>query len=288
VVAIEAAVALLQVYAWDSGLGYLRQQTGTSGGVRTAGLGTMGHPYLLSFYLTVGSAILLASFKDFSHRWIVAVTVALATFAAASTYGRTGAVAIILVGGTYLVGALANRSRLRAIKSSLVLGPFALGVVANSEPWLIAARQTTSGGSLDRATSGRIELIDASLDMIARRPFFGYGLRQWMTGLADVRDAPLTITRVHNVPLLAGAEMGVAALITLLTLYAVLFYRSIRTSIGAVAIFLSALPALMLDKMTLDFATMMVIAVLWVASLDYHWRQKQAERVTTAVAPEPT
>ncbi len=271
VIAIEAVVSILQVYAWDTGLRALWQLSASSGVSRTAGLGTMWGPYQLSLYLTVGSAILLASFEQFTHRWMVTVTVALAAFAVATTYGRTGAVAIVLVGGTYLVGAIVKRSRLQAIKSALMLGPFALGVAINSSPWTEALGRTTGSGSLDQATSGRLELIDASLDMIASRPLFGYGFRQWMTGIADVRDTTLTTTPVHNVPLLAGAEMGLAALATLLVWYAVLFLRSIRTSVGAIAIFLSAVPALMLDKMTLDDATMMVVGVLWVAALDHHW-----------------
>ena len=277
VVAVEAIVALLQVYVWDSGVDSLWQQAGTRVNTRTAGLGTMWGPYQLSLFLTVGATILLASFEQFKHRWIVAVAVALGTFAVATTYGRTGAVAVILVGGTYLVGAIVKRSRHQAIMSSLVVGPFALGVATNSTPWAEALGKTTGSGSLNRATSGRLELIDASVDMIANRPIFGYGIRQWMTGLAEVRDAPLTTAPVHNVPLLAGAEMGLAALATLLVWYAVLFLRSIRTSVGAIAIFLSAAPALMLDKMTLEDATMMVVAVLWVASLDFHWLEKQSK-----------
>jgi len=68
--------------------------------------------------------------------------------------------------------------------------------------------------------------------------------------------------------------MGVAAALILLAWYGALFYRSLRTSVGAVAIFFSMAPFLMLDKMTYVAPTLMLIAALWVAALDYHWLQR--------------
>lgn len=275
VVAIEAVSALLQVFVFDNGLDGLWQQTGTDGSAPTAGYGTITGPYQLALLLTVGTAILLASTSNVRRQWWMVLPTGIAMLAVSTTYGRTGAVAVAFVGGTYLIAAVAKRSSINAIKSAIVFVPFSIGVLLTVDPWLEALGKTTGSISIDRASSGRIELMQTAIDMIIHRPVLGYGLRQWMTGLADVRTTWRTSTQVHNVPLLAGAEMGVAALAIFIVWYAVLFVRAIRTSVGATAIFLSALPVLLLDKMTLNEPTMMVVAVLWVAALDHHWLEKR-------------
>ena len=272
-ITVQSVWATLQVFVLHSGLGRLWQLSdGTSG--LTSAYGTTLHPYFLGFLLTVGVSILLASYNTVAPRWTMGIPAGLGMFGVALTYGRMAAVAVVLIGGTYLVAAIARRSRDYGFKAMIVTIPFTIGVAMTSEPWFARLGKTTGSGSIDRASSGRIELMEIATEMIRARPWFGYGMRQWVTGLADVRDTWTTSYAVHNIPLLVGAEMGIAAMISVVVWYGVLFWRAIRTSAGAIAIFLSAIPVLMLDKMTLDATSMMIVAVLWIAALDWHWQER--------------
>ncbi len=278
VLAIESLVALAQVFVFDSGVERTRFLPDAAASAWTIAQGTAFGPYQLAFVLVVGVAIVLGSQLAVRGQRIAWSIAGAATFTIAFTAGRTGAIAVLLVVAVYGIGAFARRSRRLTALASITAIPFLAGVLLNLDIWLARADKTFQSDSLDGASSGRIEMARNAVEMMMARPLRGYGLRQWVAGLEDLQIESSTTTPVHNIPLLAGAQMGIAAFVLMLTWYVVLGYRALRTSVAATAIFVSAMPVLMLDKMTFDDASMMIVGFIWLAALDHHWIHRNEER----------
>jgi len=107
---------------------------------------------------------------------------------------------------------------------------------------LLAAAVAASGGarsdlatgrSLDRAASGRFELMQGGLEMFADRPLWGYGSGSFSERFrARERASPERATSAsHTIPITIAAEQGVAGLVV----YAALIFVAVRLLFGGLA-----------------------------------------------------
>jgi O-antigen ligase len=93
-----------------------------------------------------------------------------------------------------------------------------------------------SSAALDKATSGRVELIDGAVAMFRDRPVFGYGSGAFQTVYRErqrIRSTKVAAIS-HTIPLTIAAEQGVVGLLAYLWLLAVvggLLFSGLRAAL---------------------------------------------------------
>jgi hypothetical protein len=117
---------------------------------------------------------------------------------------------------------------------------------------------------LDAMTSSRLMFAGQALRLMAHNPVTGVGPSRYIEGLqrdADARGGGL-IYPVHNVPLLVGAEAGIAAgLLSVLLL--VIAARRALLGPWNLAVLLAFLPFFLLDHFPLSHGQGVGMTALW-------------------------
>ncbi len=265
---IQGAVAIAQTF---TGTGKVRlDEMAAAGASWTAGRGTFGHEYVLAAFLLLGVSITIAYGFGRGMRTILWASVAVAAAAVATTFGRAGALALILIGLVYAFGWWRTRNRTLGVGALSTLGAFTIGVIFTHSGWL---PRFSSGSSV------RASLASRSLDVIAANPVFGVGPGRYGQALAEIGLTSVDRHIVHNVPLLATAEFGVvlgAAFAIWLTVVGV---RSLRSSIVAFAVFAGILPFLLFDNLHYVIPEGVPILGLWCGAMTFlvgiGWRTAQ-------------
>jgi O-antigen ligase len=122
-----------------------------------------------------------------------------------------------LLAGLAVVAAL--RWRVRPVLGAAALVAAAAVAVALLAPGALGLERG-SEGSLDRATSGRVDLVEGGLRMAADRPGWGFGSGSYaerFRAREEVRD-PDDAVISHTIPLTVAAEQGAIGLVAYLGL----------------------------------------------------------------------
>lgn len=165
---------------------------------------------------------------------LLGAAVALLTLGNAASASRTGLLQLLVLAALAL---LWRRERRVALCLAWALACYAIGTVAL--PWLVGLDPSTHGmfsrlRAGDALCSSRLTLWRNVLDLIAQRPWFGWGWGEldyahYMTLYAGPRFCDI-LDNAHNLPLHLAVELGVpvAVLFCALCLWAVIAQRPWR------------------------------------------------------------
>ena len=141
-----------------------------------------------------------------------------------------------LLGGLAVLAAL--RWRARWMLAASVAAAAASAAVLLLAPGAIEV-DTRTEASLDRATSGRFDLVSGALDMARDRPVWGFGTGSFAEryrareGVSSERVAAIS----HTIPLTVAAEQGIVGLLAYLALMVaallLVFPRGLRARLRA-------------------------------------------------------
>ncbi len=274
--AIQAVWAALQTFVWHSG-----HQTGITerfDHVWTQGHGSMDGAYGLATFMVLAMAIILSSGAFDQLHPMMWLSVALASASIATTFGRNGVIAALMVGGLYGLGWLVKRNWDYLASALVAVVPMGIGIVVTWAGWNVRATETAAGYQ-----SGREALLRRALEIIRDNPLVGVGPANYGPYLAQIGLTPVDITIVHSVPVLVAAEYGVPIGLLFTLWLGLLGVAALRTSVRALAVFVSIVPYLVFAYAPLVYASGIVGFGLWLAVMDYHRRQKQVGIKRTAV-----
>ncbi len=176
--------------------------------------GLSPHPNLLGGYLAVGVILicgLILTSSGRSRLWlIVAWLVCWATLLL--TFSRSAWVAVVAGGLMALLLLRRGRHLDRAVlKVALTLAGSSLAVISAFalwfQPFLVNRFDVALIPYEAQAIAERFSTAQLALKIIAQHPFIGVGLAQSVLVMRDLAGTP--IDWVHNVPLLAVAELGI-------------------------------------------------------------------------------
>jgi hypothetical protein len=257
---LQTCLALVQVFT-DSGA-TVEATLFADGRSWTAGWGTFGAVYLFAAFLTLAIAVGLDYRRDIRLGRFASATVILASAGIATTFGRSAVLSLAAIAAVYALGAIVTRNPAFASNAAVVIVPFLIFAPVFWSAWAVRINDIASAD--DR---GRAEQVEAALALIEENPLLGVGPARY----ADAVD-PGQQHIVHNIPLLIGAELGVAAAIGFIIWLVVVGVLSIRTSWQAAALFVAPIAFLLTDKFHLTFISGVAMAGLWLGLLQRELR----------------
>ncbi len=269
VVLFQSTLALMQTIVLGSGF-YVGSEPQPAVFGLTPGLGSFFHPYSLAAYLALSMATILSVQRFRPMRLIEWSAVALASAAMATTYGRTAALSVLLIGIVYGVDWFRRRKPEIAISVAVATLPAIVTGLILHTWWVPRASQT-----LALRSSGRTALIETALEIIGDNTLFGVGPAQYGPTLATMVRGRFDVVMVHDVPLMVAVEYGaVIGGITVLWLIA-LGVTSARSHAYALGAFMAVLPFLLLDNIHYVYPSGIASFGLWIAVLDFHSRSTE-------------
>ena len=278
-IALQAAVALAQTFVWHNG----RENgiTDRFDHVWTQGYGTIG-AYALATILVVAIAIVLSAGAYQRLHPLMWVSVVLASAAIATTFGRSGALAVFAIAGLYGIAWVLKRKRNYLASSVAAFLPMSIGIAITWDGWSVRASETAAGQQW-----GREDLLQRAYEVIGTSPIFGVGPGKFAPSLARLGLTPVDISIVHNVPVLVAAEYGVPVGIMFTAWLGLLGVAAIFTSVRAAAVFVALVPYLIFNHNPIVYGYGIAVLGLWLAILDYHraHRDGHAPGAETDVTP---
>jgi len=261
-VALQAAIALAQTFIWHSG-----RESGITvrfDHVWTQGYGTIG-PYALATVLAVAIAIILSAGAFERLHPLMWVSVVLGAAAIATTFGRSGAMAVFAIAGLYGVAWVFKRKSAYLASSMAAFLPMTIGMAITWDGWSVRASETAAGEQW-----GREELLQRAFDVIRGNPLFGVGPGEYGPTLARTGLTATDITIVHNVPVLVAAEYGIPIGVMFAAWLGLLGVSALLTSARATAVFVAIVPYLVFNHNPIVYGYGIALFGLWLATLDYH------------------
>jgi len=227
--------------------------------VRAPGLSS--HPYMLATYGLVAVSIGMLTIRQARSRWWWLV-LALAAMPASLSFSRASVMGLAVAGPAWLLAAVRHRD-LRRPLVAIVLGtavPAALFLPA----WLERVDDTATT-DLNAATTLRVELIERSIRVIEDHPVVGVG--PWGYVIDHGTDPDFRLP-VHDIPLLIGAEEGVAVGVAAVVMLILLGITAFRSGPLAVALFGSVLGFALFDVTLYWYPAGLVVLGVWLGGLD--------------------
>ena len=261
-VAVQAAIALAQTFIWHNG-----RESGITDRfdhVWTQGYGTIGS-YALATVLVVAIAIVLSAGAFKRLHPLMWVSVVLASAAIATTFGRSGAIAVFAVAGLYAIAWIVRRKSDYLASSFAAFLPMSIGIAITWEGWGVRASETAAGEQW-----GREDLLQRAYEIIRTSPVLGVGPGEFAPTLARVGLTPVDISIVLNVPVLVAAEYGIPVGIMFTAWLGLLGVVALLTSVRAAAIFVAIVPYLVFNHNLIVYGYGIALFGLWLAMLDYH------------------
>ena len=253
---VHVVIALLQV--WNGAPLGLPGELALRPGRRSASIVRLGdemwlrgygltfHPNALGGYLAVALTLLLPLLSSRSARVLWGVL----SIGLVATLSRSAVLALLLV-VPLLAWSLrrADPRRPSISRRSLVvfgclaalaIAAFWKPIVVRLDPLIVqlGIGQGEAVGSEQGSLEGRREMNAAAIAMIAKHPFLGVGAGNFPIAMPAI--ANLRPQYVHNIPLLLGAEVGVAGLLIWL---AIAVWAGVVLTRGAANVWLSAAAA---------------------------------------------
>jgi O-antigen ligase len=211
---------LVQVIPQNSGLSVVFN--GAERWLRIYGLSP--HPNLLGGHLAVGLILIPGLFSTHQRikrmgliaAWLIVGATLLLTFSRSAWLAVIGGglVALILLAQ----GRLLNRLRLKPLLVLIGIGFIVVIVfVLNFRPFLVNRFEVTTVPFETRAITDRIITARLALQIFAAQPLTGVGISQFVIVAARYLTGT-SLDWVHNVPLLAAAELGIAGIVLIVSL----------------------------------------------------------------------
>ncbi len=180
--------------------------------------GLSPHPNLLGGYLAIGVILicgLIATSNGCNRLWLI-VAWLVCWITLLLTFSRSAWLAVIAGGLTALLLLRRGRHLNRAwFKLALTLAGTSLVVISAFtlwfQPFLVNRFDVTLIPFEAQAITERLNTAQLALQILAQHPFGGVGLAQSVVVMRDFVGAP--IDWIHNVPLLAAAELGMGGLV---------------------------------------------------------------------------
>jgi hypothetical protein len=250
--------------------------------------GTMVHIYLLAGLALIASTVAVGMWLRTSTKlWLVAAAVCVAPVAV--TYSRAAIVGFVAV-LVALVAVAAVRRRPAAVAGAAVLA-VTVGALILVWPdgWTQRVSTARTGRrSIDTLSTGRGHLMRQAAHLIADAPVIGVGTGRYVMELRDRHEDPKpsggVLKPVHNVPLLAGAEAGVGALIAVVVLLLLLGVRAWTAGPPGVIVYLAYLPYTQLDHFPYSFPQGIVMTGIWVGVIELLARERAVRRAPATPA----
>jgi len=231
----------------------------------TTGIGSFHHQYSLAAFLALSMAVILSVQRFRTMKPWESSTVALSSAAMATTFGRSAAVSVMLLGIVYAVVWFRRRQQELAISALIVSIPaIVTGLVLHSM-WLGRAAE-----SLVLQTRGRGQMMATAFEIIGDNILFGVGPARYGPTLVSMGLTGWDTLMVHNVPLMIAAEYGVVIGVLAVIWLIALGVRATRTSVHALGVFLVVVPFLLFDNLHYVFPSGIASVGLWVAVLDFN------------------
>jgi O-antigen ligase len=186
--------------------------------------GLSPHPNLLGGHLAVGIILMPGLFV--THRriqrlgliaaWLIIGATLLLTFSRSAWLAVVGGgiAALIMLARSRLL----NRLRLKPLLVLIGIGLIIVSVfVLSFQPFLVNRFEVTTTPFETRAITDRIVTAQLALQIFAAQPLTGVGISQFIVVAAhDLTGTSLDW--VHNVPLLAAAELGLGGILLIVSL----------------------------------------------------------------------
>jgi O-antigen ligase len=285
-VASQALIALAQLIARsDIGLGRLGEFPDpfyTFSGDVIAPQGTMVHIYLLAGFALLGSTIAVGAWlrAPRSKMWLAAAAICVAPVAV--TYSRAAAVGLALAVVTLAVAAAVTRRREPLAAAGALALTVAVAIAIWPGGWTERVTAPSQGRrSIESSATGRTALMRQARDVILDEPIFGVGTGRYVIALRDRHVDPRTsggaLKPVHDVPLLAGAEAGIGALVAITALLVLLALRAWKAAAAGIAAFVAFLPYVVLDHFPYSFPQGIVMTGIWIGFIELTAREGQRE-----------
>ena len=265
--ALQATWALLQTHVWRNG--HHSGITSRWAHAWTQGYGSMDGAYALAAFLVLAIAVILASGAFGRLHPLMWGSVVVSSFAVSVTFGRSGVLALLAIGGLYGIAWLVSRDW-RDLASSLSASvPMLVGIAIAWTGWSVRANETLQGKQF-----GRESLLDRAFTVIGSHPLVGVGPGNYAPTLARIGVTSTDITIVHNIPVLVAAEYGIPIGVLFTVWLVALGIVACMTSMRAVTVFVAIVPYLVFDHPHLAYAYGIAEFGIWLAVLDFHRRAK--------------
>ncbi len=231
----------------------------------TTGIGSFFHQYPLAAFLALSMAVILSVQRFRNLNPLELSAVALSSAAMATTFSRTAALSVMLLGIVYAVVWFRRRRRELAISALIVSIPaIVTGLVLHSM-WLGRAAE-----SLALQTSGRGKFMARAFEIIGDNILVGVGPAQYGPTLVSMGLTGSDTLMVHSVPLMITVEYGVVIGVLAVIWSIAMGVRATRSSVYALGVFLAVVPFLLLDNLHYVFPSGIASVGLWVAVLDFN------------------
>jgi len=244
--------------------------------------GSMVHIYVLAGLGLVAAGVLACQAVSSSRPvpWAAAAGVSVAPVGV--TYSRAGAVGLALLGGAVLAAAIrADRRRAALmIAAALALGS-GIPALVWSSGWQSRVQQSVGHDRAEGVATDRGTLQREAVGLIEDHPLTGAGPGRYYVALQAKekveRNRRVRIFKpVHDLPLLAGAEGGVGALLVMAGLLVAVGWRALRSGPVATGLYLAYLPFCLVDHFPYSFPQGVVLTGLWLGFLDLEARRRRA------------
>jgi hypothetical protein len=272
---VQGGMAISQTLTGNGNIRF--DEMAAAGASWTAGRGTFGHEYGFAAFLLLSLTITLAYGYARGMRPMLWVSVAVASAAVVTTFGRAAALAVIMVGFVYIVGWWRTKNSMLGASALVTLGALGVGLATTHSGWL--ARVSTG-------SSVRVSLASRSLDVIAVNPIFGVGPGRYGATLAEIGLVGIDRHIVHNLPLLVTAEFGLILGSAFALWLVTVGVMSFRSSFVAFAVFVAILPLMLLDNLHYVMPGGLPMLGVWCGALaalvGTSWRQSEPPALARA------
>jgi O-antigen ligase len=234
----------------------------TNGGlVRPQGMYV--HVYVAAAFALLCLAIALAVVPRLGapSRWYL-VGLASAAGTVAVTHSRSALLGFLIVAGI-ATGIAVRRAPLLRVATTVVGVAFVAAAAFTSDGW-VARLDDSVTGDLDESSLGRITLVKQGLALARSSPLVGVGPGLYLEALADqdLVDEEFPY-RVHSVPILLAAELGVVAAIVLTVVVGYAGFQAWRAGGEASMVFWSIVPLSMFDIVFYDRLNGLLLLGVW-------------------------
>jgi O-Antigen ligase len=258
---------------------------GVTGTGQPVAYGSAGNSFVVAFVLLLALTVAIAIAPRHRGRWLWIGGAALCSAGIATSGSRTAFIALLLITIVYAIAAFSDRARyLPAAAASAI--PFLAVAAAIPETWLPRLEQSL--GRTNNITSGRIGVMRDAASIAADHPQIGVGPGREAFVAEEVLRYRYDkiVWPVHSVPFLAAAELGITMGVAYVAYLLALAWRAIKTSADAIAVFVAVGAWMPLDVHAYLHPTAIVMAAVWVVTLDQlaKWQRLPEETHRPATA----
>jgi len=248
---------------------------------------TFPHPYVAAGFglVSAGVAVVMAMTADERARPRWAAAAGWCVLPVGVSYSRSALLALLAFGLALIWIALRQsdrRTTALAAMAALAIGSAVPAAIWHTQ-WLARGSSTVagsftggaaaSGGVVSGVANGRLTDYHQALTLLGDHPLTGVGVGRYVFAVEHqfgLANAPRSTGYVNanDLPLLAGAEGGVLALVVMAGTLVWLLWRAARAGPLALGVCLAFLPYCLLDQFPYESAQGAVICGLWLATVD--------------------